>query len=126
MPAKKKTTKTLRDQLLEYALTLPEAWEDHPWGESVAKIRKKVFVFFGVDAPPKGVFFCVKLPESATYVLTEPWAEPAGYGLGKADWVYLNFEKKPAVALSEMKEWIDESYCAVAPKTLARRVRPPD
>ncbi len=38
----------LRDDLLGFALSLPEAWEDHPWGENVAKVRKKVFAFFGV------------------------------------------------------------------------------
>ncbi|HCO04282.1 MAG TPA: dGTPase, partial [Actinobacteria bacterium] len=31
-----------------FALGLPEAYEDHPWGESVAKVNKKVFVFLGL------------------------------------------------------------------------------
>ena len=35
-------------RLVKYALAFPEAWEDHPWGENVAKVRKKVFAFFGV------------------------------------------------------------------------------
>ena len=123
MAAKRQST---FEKLRDYALSLPDAWEDHPWGESVAKIRKKVFVFFGVEQPKTGIFLCVKLPESATYVLAEDWAEPAGYGLGKADWVYIKFEKRPTVSLAQLKEWIDESYCAVAPKTLAKQVRPPE
>ena len=115
---------TARDSLREFAFNLPGAWEDHPWGESVAKVRKKVFVFFGVEQPKTGIFLCVKLPESASEVLAEDWAEPAGYGLGKADWVYIKFEKKPSVSIAQLKAWIDESYCTVAPKKLAREVRP--
>ena len=34
-------------QVLDFALRLPGAYEDHPWGESVAKVNKKVFVFMG-------------------------------------------------------------------------------
>jgi hypothetical protein len=43
-------------RLLGYALSLPETWLDHPWGEDLAKVRGKVFVFFGMpegsDYPP--------------------------------------------------------------------------
>jgi hypothetical protein len=31
--------------LLRAALSYPEAWEDHPWGETVVKVRKRIFVF---------------------------------------------------------------------------------
>jgi predicted DNA-binding protein (MmcQ/YjbR family) len=33
----------------EFALGLPGAHEDFPWGGSVAKVRGKVFVFLGRD-----------------------------------------------------------------------------
>ncbi|MDQ3706964.1 MAG: MmcQ/YjbR family DNA-binding protein [Chloroflexota bacterium] len=36
------------EQLKAYALSLPGAYEDHPWGESVVKVNKKIFVFFGL------------------------------------------------------------------------------
>ncbi len=35
------------NMLRSYALSLPEAWEDHPWGETAIKVRKKVFLFMG-------------------------------------------------------------------------------
>ena len=47
-----------------FAAGLPEAWEDHPWGESVYKVGKKVFVFFGVLEADAGLRFTVKLRES--------------------------------------------------------------
>ena len=42
----------LRRQLLDYALGLPETYLDHPWGEDVVKVRKKVFAFFGMPEGP--------------------------------------------------------------------------
>ena len=40
-----------RAQARAFALSLPGATEDFPWGESVAKVNRKVFVFLGRDAP---------------------------------------------------------------------------
>ena len=37
-----------RSRLIAFALSLPEAVEDQPWeDDTVAKVRKKIFVFFG-------------------------------------------------------------------------------
>jgi predicted DNA-binding protein (MmcQ/YjbR family) len=111
-----------RRQLLEQALSYPEAWEDHPWGESVVKVRKKVFVFLGV--PEDGHLGCsLKLPESGPFILAEDFAEPTGYGLGKSGWVSLTFAvDDPDVPLDLLFELIDESYRAVAPKTLVKQL----
>ena len=37
-----------RDMLRIFALGLPGAYEEFPWGESVVKVNKKVFVFLGM------------------------------------------------------------------------------
>ena len=43
-----------------FALGLPGAFADMPWeGDVVAKVGKKIFVFFGSDEQPK---IAVKLP----------------------------------------------------------------
>jgi predicted DNA-binding protein (MmcQ/YjbR family) len=112
----------LRDQVLEYALSLPEAWEDHPWGESVVKVRKKIFVFLDMghgDHPAPGMN--VKLPQSADHALSMPDAVPTGYGLGRSGWVSLRFGD-PLLPLEVLTDFVAESYCAIAPKTLVAQL----
>ena len=105
--------------LREFALSFPGATEDFPWGERVAKVKGKVFVFLGAD-PARGgpIGLSVKLPESGRDALDLPFAKPTGYGLGKAGWVSARFEPKDDPPLEILKGWIRESYRAVAPKKL--------
>ena len=107
--------------LKKHAAAKPGAWEDHPWGETVYKVGKKVFVFMGVDDGSFGM--SVKLPtsnEAATTMFS--WCEPTGYGLGASGWVTARFERADDVPVALLKEWLDESYEAIAPK---RGGRPP-
>lgn len=107
----------IRERLRTFALTLPEAHEDGPWGETVVKVRNKIFVFLGTDgAPDPG--FGVKLQESHEEALATPGVTPSGYGLGKSGWVNVVL---PAAATAEpelYREWVLESYRTVAPKRL--------
>lgn len=105
----------VRTKLLSFALSLPEAVEDHPWNETVAKVRKKVFVFFGGD--PSANRITVKLVESHGHALSIEGAEPSGYGLGKAGWVTAPVDAE-GVELDLLSDWIEESYRIVAPKGL--------
>ena len=107
--------RTVRKGVLAFALGLPEAHLDHPWGEDVAKVGKKVFVFFGTaEADEPGM--SVKLPESREQALSSPGAEPTGYGLGRAGWVSIPFRGAPPPAI--LRDWVEESYRAVAPRRL--------
>jgi predicted DNA-binding protein (MmcQ/YjbR family) len=110
-----------RAQVLEYALSLPEAWEDQPWGESVVKVRKKIFVFLGLGEGDHPAAMTVKLPESAGHALSLPDCVPMGYGLGRHGWVSLRFTE-PLLPLDVLTDWVDESYRAVAPKTLVAQL----
>jgi predicted DNA-binding protein (MmcQ/YjbR family) len=106
-----------RRRLLAFALALPEAYEDHPWGESVAKVGKKVFVFLGMDEDPSTMSMTVKLDESHEQALMVPGAEPSGYGLGRSGWVTIPFRRTtPPVAV--LADWVEESYRRVAPRRL--------
>ena len=105
----------VRAKLLTFALTLPEAVEDHPWNETVAKVGKKVFVFFGGN--PSRDRITVKLVESHGHALSIEGAEPSGYGLGKAGWVTVPVDAE-GLDVELLCDWIEESYRIVAPKRL--------
>jgi predicted DNA-binding protein (MmcQ/YjbR family) len=112
---------SLQERLVSFSLGLPEAWEDHPWGETVAKVGKKVFVFFGQPSP--GRFgMSVKLPSSREAALGIAGAKPTGYGLGKSGWVTIEIEGESPVPLEVLEDWLAESYAAVAPKRLVARL----
>ncbi|MFI7439256.1 MmcQ/YjbR family DNA-binding protein [Nonomuraea indica] len=112
----------VREALREFAVGLPEAHEDHPWGDTVVKVGKKVFVFLGVDEPTEkwDPSFSVKLlSEAHGHALTVEGAAPTGYGLGRAGWVTVPLlaELPPTEVLLD---WVEESYRAIAPKRAVR------
>ena len=113
--------RTVRAKILEFALGLPEAHEDFPWGERVVKVNKKVFVFLGRDMDPH-FGLGVKLPTSGKGALRMPFTEPTGYGLGKAGWVSAKLDDKSQASFDMLRDWVRESYCAVAPKSLAEQI----
>jgi predicted DNA-binding protein (MmcQ/YjbR family) len=99
------------DALVEHALSYPGAWRDVPWeGDVVAKVGKKIFVFFGPTT------ISVKLPESGDQARSLPGAEPTSYGLGRHGWVTVPIAGKGAPAMGVLEDWVEESYRTVAPK----------
>lgn len=112
--------KAAKAQLLMYALAKPDATLHHPWGENVAKVRGKVFVFFGLaepepDAPYADYLMGVKLTNALLFAKSQPYADAMGYGLGKSGWVSVKMPKGTP-PMQMFKDWIDESYENVAPK----------
>ena len=108
-----------RAKVLAYALRLPEAYLDHPWGEDVVKVHGKVFAFMGTaDGADPGM--SVKLSESREQALASPGATPAAYRLGRAGWVSVPFAGAPP--LDVLEDWVEESYRLRAPKRLAARL----
>jgi predicted DNA-binding protein (MmcQ/YjbR family) len=102
--------------LRKFALSFPDATEDHPWGEMAFKIKGKVFVF--LSRHTGGLNVTVKLPESGDHALGLPFAQPTGYGLGKHGWVTSTFAPGDDMPIEMLNEWITESFRAVAPKKL--------
>ena len=113
--------KAVMKELTRFALAFPGAVEDHPWGETVAKVNKKVFAFLGHPDYHKehGYGFSVKLPGSSKVVLESKHCEPTGYGLGKSGWVTVNLgQGESPFPVDELKTWIEESYRSIAPLKL--------
>lgn len=104
----------------KHALSYPNTHEDFPWGHSAIKVGKKAFVFMGTDGGGFGL--SVKLAQSHQAALTLPFAQPTGYGLGKSGWVSAEFGPEDEPPLGLLRQWVDESYRAVAPKTLVKQL----
>jgi predicted DNA-binding protein (MmcQ/YjbR family) len=114
------TVRAAKARLLKYALAKPDATLEHPWGENVAKVRGKVFVFFGMaepeaDAPYADYVMGVKLTNALLFAKSQSYVEAMGYGLGKSGWVSVK-KPKGGAPMDMFEEWIDESYANVAPK----------
>ena len=114
------TPQEIETALRDYALSLPEATEDFPWGERAIKVKGKAFLFMRASA--EEVSFSVKLPHSRFFVLDLPNTEPTHYGLGKHGWVTARFTGAPKPSLDTYKMWVEESYRAVAPKKLVAQL----
>ena len=110
----------VRAEIRDFALSLPEAVEDHPWGEDVAKVRGRIFVFLGTAGSPHPRM-TVKLAESNGHALAIEGAEPTGYGLGKSGWVTVPL-RAHGVTPDLLRDWIEESYRIVAPKRLVAQL----
>ncbi|MEV7441898.1 MmcQ/YjbR family DNA-binding protein [Streptomyces sp. NPDC091204] len=108
----------------EFALGLPEAVEEFPWGpeDRVVKVNKKIFVFLGNTEGPGQPGLSVKLKDEALHghAMAAPGAEPTGYGLGRSGWVSVPLAEKGAPSAQVLCEWVEESYRTVA---LKRHVR---
>jgi len=110
------------EQAVRYALGLPGAWPDSPWGEghNVVKVGSKIFLFpASVDGRPA---ITVKNTAEAVVELGQRFpglTGPAPY-LDKRLWVRLVIDTVPD---DEVRELIEDSYRLVVAK-LPRRERP--
>ena len=118
-----KQTRTLAwavDALREQGLGYPETTEDFPWGHRALKVKGKAFAFLALEDGVLSMSF--KLPYSAGPARKLSFAEPTGYGLGKSGWITATFSAKDEVPLVLMREWLLESYYAIAPKKVSERL----
>jgi predicted DNA-binding protein (MmcQ/YjbR family) len=108
-----KAEKALRDTGMKF----PEATEDFPWGHRALKVKGKAFIFIALEGDELSM--SVKLPSSHSVALTLPFASPTAYGLAKSGWVTARFQRSDRIPLALLCSWMEESYQAVAPKSLA-------
>lgn len=122
MTARRRPTNPDEATLRAFGLSFPETTEEFPWEHRALKVRGKVFVMMGTGreagADHDDFFISCKLPQSAAVALLDRRVRPTGYGLGKAGWVSAQYPRGKA-PLGMLKDWLRESYQAVAPKKLA-------
>ena len=111
-----KPASTLEARIRDVALAFPDATEDFPWGERAIKVKGKVFLFMRGDR--ESISLSVKLPSTHFQALALTFTAPTGYGLGRSGWVTAKFPASNDEMLEQCREWLDESYRAVAPKKL--------
>lgn len=120
MAAKKRSASVI-DELEQFALSLPEAWPDSPWGDRVVKVAKKIFVFLSsADSDNPGI--TVKLPDSHDHAMSFEGSILPGYGLGKAGWVTVYIACVPKEERDVLFDFIEESYRTIAPKKLVKQL----
>ena len=113
--------KDILEQLREFGLGLPGAHRKSPWPEhDDLAVKDKTFAYLPLAGEPFRLG--VKLRYTAEAALDLPFAEPMGYGLGKSGWVSFAPAPDEIPPLDQLKEWVEESYRAQAPKRLVREL----
>ena len=106
-------------ELRAFGLAYPGAHSKSPWPDhDDLAVNDKTFAYL----PKAGEDFSlsVKLPYTGEVALDLPYAKPTGYGLGKSGWVSFAPSAGEMPSLEQLKDWIDESYRAQAPKKLVK------
>jgi len=95
-----------------YCLAKPEAFEDHPWGETVFKVgaRGKIFCFSGSESP---VITVKATLDQQAALIQHPNIEVAAY-VGRYGWVTVHIRDQDTLDFA--LDLIDQSYEMVAPK----------
>lgn len=108
------------DVLKDFALSLPETTEEFPWGESAIKVRGKTLLFLWTKEDR--VTFTLKLLSSYDFALLHPFSNAMGPILNYGGWLQCRFSQGEDIPIDMLQEWVLQSYCAVAPKKLAKAV----
>ena len=117
MPRVKLSTDVILKELRAFGLAYPGAHTKSPWpGHLDLAVKDKTFAYLSVEGEPFSI--SCKLPHSSSAALTLPFTSPTEYGLGKSGWVTAKFPAGRAPPIALLKEWIEESYRAQAPKKL--------
>jgi predicted DNA-binding protein (MmcQ/YjbR family) len=112
---------TVLRELRAWGLSLPGAHSKSPWPEhDDLAVKDKTFAFL----PARGRPFSLscKLPYTGYEALQLPYAQPTGYGLGNSGWVSFTPEEGEIPDIEQLKEWVEESYRAQAPRKLVKEL----
>jgi predicted DNA-binding protein (MmcQ/YjbR family) len=110
------------DELLDYCLSKPGAWQDEPWeGDIVAKVGSKIFAFLGEDASGVGVKCGRNRDEADEWLVRYPDDASVMAYIGRSGWNSLRIGG--TIPDEEIYHAIDDSYERVV-AALPKRDRP--
>jgi|TARA_R110000868_G_scaffold214786_1_gene464885 predicted DNA-binding protein (MmcQ/YjbR family) len=110
-------------ELRRFGLAYPETHIKSPWPNHMdLAVKDKTFAYLSIEGEPLSI--SCKLPSSCGLALELPFTKPTGYGLGRSGWVSASFAADAQPPLEVLKQWIDESYRAQAPKKLVKALGP--
>jgi predicted DNA-binding protein (MmcQ/YjbR family) len=110
------TGEALAERIRELALSFPEAYEDHPWGDfPVFKVPpNKVFGWLGIEADAANLTVKLTAEEREVAHLL-PFVSVARY-VGRYGWITAAVTDEET--LDAALEWLRESYWLKAPAAL--------
>ena len=115
-------TDALVAELRAFGLTFPGAHSKAPWPEhDDLAVNDKTFAYLPA-AGAERFSHSVKLPYTGEVALDLPFATPTAYGLGRSGWVSFSPGADEIPPIDQLKEWIEESYRAQAPKRLVKEL----
>ncbi len=113
-------------ELTAYGLTFPETNAGPAWQTTRGLyVRKKMFAVFGEKAQPLNeLTMIMKLPISAEIAEELPFVRPARGWYKQHNWVtaYFGADDDVLAEMDTLRGWLKQSYIAVAPKTLGKRL----
>ena len=113
-------TDPFHDRLLRIVTSLPEAYEDRPWGSVHCKVAGKIFVGWGRgDDGVMSIGFKTDKLLQSMLVASDPRFKVAAY-VGKHGWVDMKLGPKPN--WDEVEQFIVGSYRMIAPKKLVKQL----
>jgi predicted DNA-binding protein (MmcQ/YjbR family) len=109
----------LAKELRRLALSLPETYEDEPWGHPVFKVGENR-MFAAMSVGDGAVHLTVKLtPEEREMAHLLPYVSRARY-VGRYGWITADISDEESLELG--LEWLRESYWLKAPAHLRAAV----
>ena len=103
------------DELRRLALSLPETYEDEPWGHPVFKVSENR-MFASMSVRDGAVHLTVKLtPEEREMAHLLPYVSTARY-VGRYGWITAEISDEES--LESALDWLRESYWLKAPSHL--------
>ncbi|MGI9604214.1 MAG: MmcQ/YjbR family DNA-binding protein [Acidimicrobiales bacterium] len=108
----------LTDQLRTICLAFPEAIEQETWGHPTFRVRKKIFVGCGLDDDGRFTMSMKAAPGEQDVLLAEghPFFMPKY--VGSKGWIGVELDTN--TEWPEIAELVEDSYRAIAPKTLVK------